>query len=125
MSFWNVVWLICISFVFMAYLMMLFSIIGDLFRDRDLGGFAKAVWMLALIFVPFLSALVYLISRGGGMAERSVRSAHDARQRQDDYIREVAGSVTPADQVAQAKAMLDSGAITEVEYQSLKAKALV
>lgn len=125
MSFWDVVWFICISFAFMAYLMVLFSIIGDLFRDRDLGGFAKAAWMVALIFLPFLSALIYLIARGGGMAERQAESVERMRKQQDAYIREVAGNATPADQIAQAKAMLDSGTITEAEYQSLKAKALV
>ena len=125
MSFWDVVWFILISFALMAYLMVLFSIIGDLFRDREASGFAKAVWMVALIFLPFLTALVYLIARGGGMAERSMRSAESMRQQQDAYIREVAGKATPADQIAQAKALLESGAISEPEFESLKAKALV
>jgi hypothetical protein len=125
MSFWDVVWFIFISFALMAYLMVLFSIIGDLFRDRDASGFEKAAWMVALIFLPFLTALVYLISRGGGMADRSMRSAEAMHQQQDAYIREVAGSATPADQIAQARALLDSGAISEPEYESLKAKALV
>jgi hypothetical protein len=125
MSFWDVVWFIFISFALMAYLMVLFSIIGDLFRDREASGLVKAAWMIALIFLPFLTALVYLIVRGGGMAERSMRSAEAMRQQQDAYIREVAGKATPADQIAQAKALLEAGAISEPEFESLKAKALV
>jgi hypothetical protein len=125
MSFWDIVWFIFISFAFFAYLMVLFSIVGDLFRDRDVSGVAKAAWVIALIFLPFLTALVYLITRGSGMAERSGRSAQMARQQQDAYIREVAGKTTPADQIAQAHAMLDSGAISQSEYDALKTKALV
>lgn len=125
MSFWDVVWFIFISFALMAYLMVLFSIIGDLFRDPDASGFTKAAWMVGLIFLPFLTALVYLILRGGSMTERSRRSAEAMRQEQDAYIRDVAAKATPADQIAQARVLLDSGAITEPEYESLKAKALV
>ena len=73
MSFWDIVWFIFISFAFMAYLMVMFSIITDLFRDPDASGFVKAVWIVALIFVPFLTALVYLIARGKSMAERQMR----------------------------------------------------
>ena len=124
MSFWDIVWFILISFAFVAYLMVLFSIIGDLFRDPDESGAMKAVWMLALIFLPFLSALTYLIVRGKGMAERQVAAVEQARQQQDAYIRQVAGAAGPADQIAQAKAMLDAGTINQAEYERLKAKAL-
>jgi hypothetical protein len=125
MSFWDVVWFILISFAFVAYLMVVFSIITDLFRDRDTSGFVKAVWFLALIFLPFLTACVYLIARGRGMAERSARSQAQMMSQQEAYIREVAGSkATPADQIAQAKAMYETGAITEAEYTKLKDKAL-
>jgi hypothetical protein len=125
MSFWDVVWFIFISFAFVAYLMVMFSIISDLFRDRDVSGVAKALWVVALIFVPFLSSLVYLITRGRGMAERGFRSAAEARQQQDAYIRQVAGQTSPTDQIAQARAMLDSGVISQSEYDALKTKALV
>lgn len=125
MSFWDVVWFILISFAFLAYLMVLFTIIGDLFRDPEASGLAKALWMVALIFLPFLTALVYLIARGGGMSERTSRSVEAARKEQDAYIRQVAGNASPADQIAQARALLESGAISEPEYESLKAKALV
>jgi hypothetical protein len=125
MSFWDIVWFIIITFAFMAYLMVLFHICADLFRDQEESGFMKAVWIVALIFVPFLSALIYLIARGSGMAERSMRSAEALKQQQDAYIREVAAKATPADQIAQAKSMLDTGAISQSEFDQLKAKALV
>jgi hypothetical protein len=125
MSFWDVVWFIFISFAFVAYLMVLFSILGDLFRDRDTSGVAKAAWVVALIFLPFLTSLVYLIVRGRGMTERSLRQAVASRQQQDAYIREVAGQTTPSDQIAQARALLDAGAISQPEYEALKTKALV
>jgi hypothetical protein len=124
MSFWNIVWFIIISFAFVAYLMVLFSILGDLFRDRNTSGFVKAVWIIALILVPFLSALIYLIARGSGMAERSAQDAAVAKQQTDAYIRDVASSASPADQIAQAQKMLDQGVISQPEYERLKAKAL-
>ena len=125
MSFWDVVWIIFISFAFVAYLMVMFSILGDLFRDRDTSGFAKAVWVIALIFLPLLTSLVYLIVRGKGMTERSMRQAAMLRQQQEAYVREVAGQTTPSDQIAQARALLDAGAISQPEYEALKTKALV
>ena len=125
MSFWDIVWFIFISFAFFAYLMVLFSIVGDLFRDPVVSGVAKAAWIIGLIFLPFVSALAYLITRGHGMADRAGRGAEMARQQQDAHIREVAGRTTPADQIAQAHAMLDAGAISQSEYDALKTKALV
>lgn len=124
MSFWNVVWFIIISFGFVAYLMMLFSILADIFRDRQSSGVEKAVWLLCLFFVPLLTALVYVVVRGGRMADRSMAAAQAARQRQEDYIREVAGSTSPADQIARAKTMLDDGTISQSEFDLLKAKVL-
>jgi hypothetical protein len=130
MSFWDIVWFIFITWVFVAYLMALFSIIGDIFRDHELSGVWKAVWVISLVFFPFITAVVYLIARGGGMAERSMRASATHRQQQDAYIREVAGtsssssSASPTEQITQARALLDSGAISQPEYDVLKAKAL-
>lgn len=124
MSFGDIVWFIVIAFAFTAYLVVLFHICADLFRDQETSGFAKAVWVVVLILVPVLASLVYLAVRGRGMAERSVRSAEMLKQQQDAYIRDVAAQTTPADQIAQAKSMLDAGAITQSEYDRLKAKAL-
>ncbi|HWI01802.1 MAG TPA: hypothetical protein VNT27_15860 [Propionibacteriaceae bacterium] len=124
MGFWDFIWLLIWSYCFVAYLMLLFKIIGDIFRDPDLGGFAKALWVIGLILVPFLVALIYLIARGSGMAERQVGAARQARAETDQYIQSVAGASNPADQIASAKALLDSQAITPHEYERLKAKAL-
>jgi len=125
MSFWDVVWFIFISFALVAYLMVMFSIITDLFRDRETSGWVKAVWIVALIFLPILTSLVYLIVRGRGMTERSVSTAETMRQQQESYIRDVAAKATPAEQIAQARTMLDAGAISQADYERLKEKALV
>ena len=125
MSFWDVVWYIMITFAFVAYLMMLFAIVTDLFRDRDTSGFAKAIWLVALLFLPFVSALVYVIVRGKGMAARSARGYEAAEKQQEAYIKEVAATASPADQIAKARVMLDEGTISRAEFDTLKAKVLV
>ncbi|KAA9108395.1 SHOCT domain-containing protein [Microbacterium rhizomatis] len=124
MNFWDVVAWFFWVFVFFAYLMVLFSIIGDLFRDHKLNGWFKAIWIIFLIFVPFLTALVYLIARGRGMSERQAAAIQAAQSAQAAYIREAAGTGSPADDIAKAKSLLDSGAISADEFASLKAKAL-
>jgi Short C-terminal domain/Phospholipase_D-nuclease N-terminal len=124
-NFWDVIWFVFWIFAFTAYLMVLFSIIGDLFRDHKLNGWFKAIWILFLVFVPWITALVYLIARGRGMAERRAADYTQAKSDTDAYIRSVstAGS-TPSDQIAKAKGLLDSGAITQAEFDTLKAHAL-
>ena len=123
-DFWSVIWLLFWSFAFVAYLFALFAIIADLFRDRDLNGWWKAVWIIFLIFVPFLTALVYVIARGRSMSERSMRDAAQTQKETDAYIRTVAGSSSPTEEIAKAKKLLDDGAITADEFAALKAKAL-
>ncbi|MFF2372226.1 SHOCT domain-containing protein [Agromyces sp. NPDC058110] len=123
-NFWSIIWWFLWIFVFVAYLMILFSIVGDLFRDHKLNGWWKAVWIIFLIFVPFLTALVYLIARGQGMAERSQKEARQMQAATDDYIRQTAGSASPSDEIAKAKGLLDSGAISAEEFAHLKAQAL-
>ncbi len=122
-SFWDLIWWFLWIFVFVAYLFALFAIIGDLFRDHKLNGWWKALWIIFLIFVPFLTALVYLIARGQGMGERSQKEYQQIQKAQDDYIRQVAGS-TPTEEIAKAKELLDSGAISQAEFDQIKAKAL-
>ncbi len=112
------------SFVFIAYLMVLFSILADIFRDHELNGWMKALWILLLVFVPFLTALVYLIARGDGMSRRSMSQARSMQMAQDDYIRQTAASTSSVSDIATAKSLLDSGAITQAEYEALKAEAL-
>lgn len=122
-SFWDVIWWFLWAFVFIAYLFALFGIITDLFRDRKLGGLAKAVWLVFLFVVPFLTALVYLVARGRGMAERTFEANRAAQQQTEAYIRDVAGP-SPAEEISRAKTLLDSGAISNAEFEQLKSRAL-
>ena len=124
MNFWDFVWLLIWSFFFVMYLMVLFQIIGDLFRDHTVSGWVKALWMICLIFFPFLTAIIYLVVRGKGMYARQSAAIDQARASQEDYIRNVAAPASPGDQIAQAKGLLDSGAISQAEFDALKAKAL-
>jgi signal transduction histidine kinase len=126
MDFWSFFWLLVWSFFFVAYLIMLFHIFGDLFRDKELGGFMKVLWVLALFIFPLLSALIYLIVRGRGMAEREMEAAEAQMAAQEKYIRSVAGGSTASttDQLYQAKSLLDSGAISPEEFSQIKARAL-
>ena len=124
MSFWQIIWFIFVAYVFFAYLMVLFSVIGDIFRNRETSGLTKALWILLLIVLPIITVIVYLIIDGQAMAERSAARSLEAQAQQDSYIKNVAGTNSPADQVAQAKTLLDSGAISPAEYEALKAKAL-
>ncbi|PSR69202.1 hypothetical protein C8258_04615 [Nocardia sp. MDA0666] len=123
MPVWDVFWLIIMSFAFAAYLMLLFWIFTDLFRDRGISGWVKAIWVVFMFVLPLLTSLVYLIVRGGGMAERSARAAKQAEQAQDAYIKEVAGT-NSATQIADAKRLLDEGTITAQEFEQLKSRAL-
>ena len=122
-NFVSATWFLFEIFIFVAYIMVMFHIIVDLFRDTELGGGVKALWIVALLFVPIVTALVYLIVRGRGMAERQRAFVQRVREQKEEYIREVAGS-TPAEQIAKAKALLTEGTITQDEFQRLKAKAL-
>lgn len=125
MDFWSFFWLLVWSFFFVAYLIMLFHIFGDLFRDKELGGFMKVLWVLALFILPLLSALIYLIVRGRGMAEREMKAAEAQMDAQEKYIRSVAGgTASTTDQLYQAKSLLDSGAISPEEFSQIKARAL-
>jgi len=116
-SFWFFIWI--------AALMVWFRCLFDLFGDHTLSGWGKAGWAILLIFVPWLGALIYLIARGRSMTERQASRAAELQAAQADYIKQVASTpTTPADQIAGAKALLDSGAIDQGEFDKLKAKAL-
>ncbi|MET8796739.1 SHOCT domain-containing protein [Nocardia sp. NPDC004568] len=123
MSFWEVLWLIVVSFAFVAYLLLLFYIIGDLFRDKQTPGWLKAIWVVLLIVLPLLASLVYLIVRGRGMTERAAVEAEQVEAAQKKYIQQTAGT-SPAAQIAEAKRLLAEGTITESEFERLKAKAM-
>jgi NADH:ubiquinone oxidoreductase subunit 6 (subunit J) len=110
-------------FVFVAWIMVLFSIIADLFRDHELSGWWKAVWIFFLIFVPFLTALVYLIARGDGMRNRAIKEQQEAQAQFDSYVRETAG-VSQADQIAALAEQKEKGNLSEAEFEQAKAKVL-
>ena len=112
-------------FLFFAWFMCLFWVFGDIFRSKDLGGVAKTLWVLFVIFTVWLGLLVYVIARGSGMAQRQLDQAKDMQIAQNEYIKSVAASGgSAADEIASAKALLDSGAITADEFAALKAKVL-
>jgi hypothetical protein len=112
------------AFVFIAYLMVLFSIVGDLFRDHKMSGWAKAAWIFFLIIGFWITALIYLIVRGGGMAQRQQAAMQEAQSQADAYIKQVAGEPSHADEIAKAQALKDSGALTAAEFTALKKKIL-
>ncbi|MBP2455616.1 SHOCT domain-containing protein [Mycolicibacterium lutetiense] len=123
-STWDFLWHFLIIFAWIAYLLVLFQILTDLFwRDHKTSGWVKAIWVVFLIVLPWLTALVYLIARGKGMSERAQAAALAAKQDTDNYIRQAAGR-SPAQEIADAKALLDAGTITQAEFDGLKAKAL-
>jgi ABC-type transport system involved in cytochrome bd biosynthesis fused ATPase/permease subunit len=111
-------------FLFVIYLWILITIIGDLFRDHQLSGWAKAGWILLLLVLPFLGALIYLIARGEGMRDRTVREQADMRRHMDAYIRETAGTGSSVDELAKLSELKDKGAISDEEFERAKAKLL-
>jgi type VI protein secretion system component VasK len=123
-SFWDFFWLLIWTFVLVCYLMVLFQIITDLFRDRDLSGWWKAIWIIFLLIFPFLTAFVYLIARGRGMGERQAGAVQSAQVATGQYIQSVANRDNPAEQIASAKTLLDNGTISQDEFDKLKQKAL-
>lgn len=123
-NFWDIIGWFLWAFVFIAYLMAVFAIISDLFRDEEESGWAKAIWIIFLIFIPFLTALIYLIVRGRGMARRSAQAAMAQKQATDSYIQSVASHDSPSNEIARAKQLLADGTIDQAEYERLKEKAL-
>ncbi len=113
-------------FLFFAWFMCLFWVLGDIFRSRDLGGGAKTAWVIFVIIIPWLGILVYLIARGHGMQNRQLEQAREMQAAQAEYIKSVAApaSANATGQIADAKALLDNGTITQAEFDQLKAKAL-
>jgi hypothetical protein len=125
MSFGDFLWSLLIIYSIFFYFMMLFRIIGDLFADDEASGWVKTGWIIFLLVVPFLAIFVYLIARGKGMTERAIAHAQAMNAAQTAYIREVAGTASdPVAQIASSHELLTSGAITQAEYDSIKAKAL-
>jgi heme/copper-type cytochrome/quinol oxidase subunit 2 len=121
--FLNILWTMIIFFCWVIWIWMLIVILSDVFRRRDMSGWGKAAWTVFLIVVPFLAVLIYLIANHDGMAERSAKQTQAQQAQFDDYVRSV-GSGGTAAEIEKAKGLLDSGAITQQEFDTIKAKAL-
>ena len=118
-------WTMLLFFGFVVWIWLLIVVFGDIFRSHDIGGFAKAMWVLLVIFLPLIGVLIYLIARGGKMQDRAARDARQQQQEFDSYVQDVAGSGTSsADEVAKLAQLRDEGVITEPEFEAQKAKAL-
>jgi hypothetical protein len=124
-GFLELVWSLLIVYFILFALLVLFYIVVDVFRSKDLSGVGKGAWLVFLLVLPFIGALVYVIARGHGMMERGLERKREEREELDAYVRDVAGSGGgPSQEIARAKDLLDSGAITADEFEALKAKAL-
>ena len=122
--FLDVLWTMFIFFLWIIWFFLLFRVIADIFRRKDIGGGSKTLWLIFVILLPFLGVFVYLIVQSGDMADRDVRSAQASQQQFDQYVQSVAGSGGAAAEIDKAKQLLDSGAITQQEFDAIKAKAL-
>jgi ABC-type multidrug transport system fused ATPase/permease subunit len=109
-------------FIFAAWLMVLFSIIGDVFRDHGLSGWGKAGWVVFLIFVPFLAVLIYLIARGSGMRERALAHQQEAQKQFDAYVRQTAGGGSAADELTKLAKLHDEKKLSDAEFERAKAR---
>ncbi len=121
MGFWDFFWIILWAFYVVAYIWVIFFVISDLFRDESIGGWGRAAWIIALILVPFLTGIIYVVARGDGIAARA--NASRSRAPESDEYRPAA-SASPAADIAQAKQLLDEGVISQGEFDALKSKAL-
>jgi uncharacterized membrane protein YcjF (UPF0283 family) len=122
--FLDIFWTILIFFAWVIWIWIAVTVLIDLFRRHDISGFGKAAWVIFVIVLPFLGVLAYLIAYHTGMAERSEKSAKQSQAQFDDYVRQAAGSDSPATQISKAKELLDSGTIDQAEFDAIKAKAL-
>ena len=122
--FLDVLWTMFIFFAWVIWFWLLITIFADIFRRHDIGGGSKTLWCIFVIITPFIGVFVYLISQSKGMNERQAQAAQSARRQTDDYIKTVASEVDAPGQIAQAKQLLDSGAINQQEFDALKQKAL-
>jgi hypothetical protein len=122
--FLDVFWTMLVFFAWVIWIFILIRVFADLFRRRDTSGWVKAAWMVFVIVLPFLGVFIYLIAHGKDMAHRDAEERQAAKAQMDDYVRSVAGESGAAGEIANAKSLLDSGAITQEEFDALKAKAL-
>jgi hypothetical protein len=123
-SFGDVMYSMLVFFLWILWFWLLFMVFGDLFSRHDIGGWGKAAWCIFVIIVPFLGTFIYLIANGHSMGERAAQRAQTQQTQMDDYVRSVATSGSATDEIARGKELLDSGAISEAEFNQLKSKAL-
>lgn len=123
-TFGDVMWTMFVFFAWILFFWLLFGVFGDLFGRHDISGWAKAGWCVFVIILPFLGIFVYLISQGKGMGERAQQRAQSQQAQMDTYVRSVAASGSPTEEIAKGQELLKSGAITQTEFDQLKAKAL-
>ena len=123
-SFGEILWTTIVIFFMVAYLMILFRVIFDIFRNREMSGGMKAVWLLALLFLPVLTLFIYVVSQGRGMAERDIAQQKAAEADFQQYVQKAAADAGPSAEIAKAKELLDSGSISQEEFEALKKKAL-
>jgi ABC-type multidrug transport system fused ATPase/permease subunit len=122
--FLNIVYSMFIFFAFVIWIWLLITVFADIFRRHDTSGGMKALWIIFIIVLPYLGVLIYIIAEHKGMADRNVQQVQQAQAQADDYIKSVAASADPAEQIAKAKSLLDAGTITQAEFDDLKRKAL-
>jgi predicted PurR-regulated permease PerM len=122
--FLDVFWTMLVIFLWIAWFIILFRVLMDLFRRHDVSGWGKTAWIIFVILLPFLGVFVYIITQGHHMAERDIKDQQAAQSQFDDYVKTVAASSGPAAEIEKAKGLLDSGAITQQEFDAIKAKAL-
>jgi hypothetical protein len=122
--FLSVFWSMLVFFAWVAWFILLFRIVGDVFSRNDIGGGSKTLWLIFVLVLPFLGVFIYLIANNDGMTKRALDRASAQRQQMDDYVRTTAGSGGAAAEIEQAKQLLDSGALTQAEFDTLKRKAL-
>jgi hypothetical protein len=122
--FLDVLWTMLVFFLWVGWFMLLFHVVGDIFRRRDIGGGKKTVWLLFVLFAPFVGVFAYLIANNDGMAQRNIEQSAAAKSQMDEYVRSVAGGGGAAAEIDKAKKLLDSGAISQPEFEAIKAKAL-
>ncbi len=122
--FLEVFWTMLIFFAFVVWIWILFTVMIDIFRRRDTSGFMKVLWIIFIIVLPYFGVFVYLIVEHNGMAERAVKQQKDAQSQFDQYVQSVAAKSDPTEQIARAQQMLESGTITQAEFEQIKQKAL-
>lgn len=122
--FLEVFWTMLIFFAFVIWIWILITVFADLFRRHDTSGFAKVLWIIVIVILPYFGVFVYLIVEHKGMTERAMQAQQDAQSQMDQYVKSVAGKTDPAEQIAKAKGLLDAGTISQAEFDQIKQKAL-